>query len=173
MKREEHLNRIQEADKAYYDDAATIMEDEEYDALRDDYIQKYGIQDLEYVPGGTVTSRKFRHLVEVISLDKVDEDDVKNLDDEIKRLTPLVIEPKYDGITIVAYPKEDGSYFFVTRGNGREGAGGKVVNSVSGRTDYLVITDSDSQSTKARKARELGVQFVTPELLEYMFKKEE
>ena len=121
MEREKHLNKIREADKAYYDNAAPIMEDEEYDAFRNDYIKKYGIQDLEYVPGSTITSRKFGHPVEVISLGKVEIDDVKRLEAEIKRLSPIVVEPKYDGITVVAYPKEDGSYFFVTRGNGQEG----------------------------------------------------
>ena len=121
MKKEEHLKKIREADKAYYDDAAPIMEDSEYDTLRSSYIQKYGVQDLEYVPGGTITSKRFKHPIEVISLGKVEIDDVKKLEAEIKRLSPIVVEPKYDGITVVAYPKEDGSYFFVTRGNGQEG----------------------------------------------------
>lgn len=121
MEREEHLKKIRTADKAYYDDAAPIMEDSEYDTLRNSYIQKYGVQDLEYVPGGTITSKRFKHPIEVISLGKVEIDDAKRFEAEIKRLSPIVVEPKYDGITVVAYPKKDGSYFFVTRGNGQDG----------------------------------------------------
>ena len=97
------------------------MTDQEYDALRTDYIEKYGSDDLNYVPGNSITSRKFKHPIEVTSLAKVDEDEVAKLKSEIKRLGSVVIEPKYDGLTVVAYPKEDGSYFFVTRGSGNEG----------------------------------------------------
>ena len=121
MTREEQLNAIKSADNAYYNLNNPTMTDQEYDALRTDYIEKYGSDDLNYVPGNSITSRKFKHPIEVTSLAKVDEDEVAKLKSEIKRLGSVVIEPKYDGLTIVAYPKEDGSYFFVTRGSGSEG----------------------------------------------------
>lgn len=121
MTREEQLNTIKSADNAYYNLNNPTMTDQEYDALRTDYIEKYGSDDLNYVPGNSITSRKFKHPIEVTSLAKVDEDEVAKLKSEIKRLGSVVIEPKYDGLTVVAYPKEDGSYFFVTRGSGSEG----------------------------------------------------
>lgn len=121
MTREEQLKAIKLADNAYYNLNNSIMTDQEYDALRTDYIEKYGSNDLNYVPGNSITSRKFKHPIEVTSLAKVDEDEITKLKSEIKRLGSVVIEPKYDGLTVVAYPKEDGSYFFVTRGSGSEG----------------------------------------------------
>lgn len=121
MKKDEHLKKIIEADIAYYDGAAPIMSDQEYDILRATYIARYGTEDLDYVPGKPVTTRRFRHPIEVTSLAKVDENDTEKLDAEIKRLSPVVLEPKYDGLTVVAYPDGRGSYFFVTRGSGIEG----------------------------------------------------
>lgn len=121
MTREEQLKAIKLADNAYYNLNNPTITDQEYDALRTDYIEKYGSDDLNYVPGNSITSRKFKHPIEVISLAKVDEDEITKLKSEIRRLCSVVIEPKYDGLTVVAYPKEDGSYFFVTRGSGSEG----------------------------------------------------
>lgn len=121
MTREEQLNIIKSADNAYYNLNNPTMTDQEYDVLRADYIEKYGSDDLNYVPGNSITSRKFKHPIEVTSLAKVDEDEVAKLKSEIKRLGSVVVEPKYDGLTVVAYPREDGSYFFVTRGSGSEG----------------------------------------------------
>ncbi len=121
MTREDQLEIIKSADNAYYNLNNPTMTDQEYDVLRTDYIEKYGSDDLNYVPGNSITSRKFKHPIEVTSLAKVDEDEITKLKSEIKRLGSVVIEPKYDGLTVVAYPKEDGSYFFVTRGSGSEG----------------------------------------------------
>lgn len=121
MTRSEHLKRIVEADKAYYELARPIMSDEEYDALRSDYIEKYGSEDLDYTPGQTISQSRFKHPIEVTSLGKVDDSDTVSFDKEIERLSPLAVEPKYDGITVVAYPNPDGTYSFVTRGDGIEG----------------------------------------------------
>ena len=121
MTREEHLQYIKAADNLYYDLGKPSLSDAEYDALRNDYIEKYGAKDLNYTPGGIISSKKFRHPIPVTSLGKVDESDTAKFDAEISRLSPIVVEPKYDGLTIVAYPQVDGSYQFVTRGNGIEG----------------------------------------------------
>lgn len=121
MDRKEHLKKIKEADAAYYDNADPIMSDQEYDILRATYIARYGTEDLDYVPGKPVTTRRFKHPIEVTSLAKVDENDTKKLNAEITRLSPTVLEPKYDGLTVVAYPDGHGGYFFVTRGSGVEG----------------------------------------------------
>jgi DNA ligase (NAD+) len=47
--------------------------------------------------------------------------------------------------------------------------GGAVTNSVNKNTDYLVIQDVNSTSSKAKKARELGTKLISPEELEKMF----
>ena len=46
-----------------------------------------------------------------------------------------------------------------------EKAGGKEGKSVTGKTDYLVIQDVNSTSSKAIKAREVGTKLVSPEEL--------
>lgn len=121
MTKEEHLQQIKDADTAYYDGTDPIMSDQEYDILRATYIARYGTEDLDYVPGKPITTRRFKHPIEVTSLAKVDENDVEKYDAEIERLSPITIEPKYDGLTVVAYPDSNGGYFYVTRGSGVEG----------------------------------------------------
>jgi NAD-dependent DNA ligase OB-fold domain len=121
MTRKDHLKKIVEADNAYYELAQPIMSDEEYDAIRSDYIEKYGSEDLDYTPGQPMSQSRFKHPIKVTSLGKVDDSDAVSFDKEIERLSPLAVEPKYDGITVVAYPNPDGTYFFVTRGDGIEG----------------------------------------------------
>lgn len=46
-----------------------------------------------------------------------------------------------------------------------EAAGGKVVNSVSKKTDYLVNNDFSSKSSKNMRAQELGIPIITEEQL--------
>ena len=123
MTREEHLAAIKAADAAYYNADAPVMADSEYDKLRADYIAKYGAADLDYVPGEAAAAfSKFRHTVPVISLAKVKYDEERGkLETELRRLWPVLHEPKLDGLTVVAYPKSDGSCTFVTRGDGTTG----------------------------------------------------
>ena len=47
-------------------------------------------------------------------------------------------------------------------------AGGNVQSAVNSKTDFLVIADVNSTSTKARKARELRTELISPEQLETM-----
>jgi len=42
-------------------------------------------------------------------------------------------------------------------------AGASVTKSVTNKTTILVIADADSQSAKARKARELGIDLISPQ----------
>ena len=44
--------------------------------------------------------------------------------------------------------------------------GGTVSSSVSKNTDYLVIADPNSNSTKTQKARKLKIKLISPEELE-------
>ena len=101
-------------DDLYYNQDKPIISDYEYDALKNQYVELYG--EYDYVPGEAQFS-KFEHTELILSLDKVQISDTEKLRAEIDRLWPIVIEPKFDGLTIVAYPGQ----IFVTRGNGKIG----------------------------------------------------
>lgn len=49
--------------------------------------------------------------------------------------------------------------------NAIEERGGKVTDSVTSSTDYLINNDISSTSTKNKKAKELGVPIITEEQL--------
>lgn len=120
--KEQMLDKIKTADHAYYALDNPIMTDAEYDSLRAKFIKTYGIRDLNYVPGEVSNDFiPFKHQVPVISLSKIKRTDTDKFLKEIKKLWPVVYEPKIDGLTVVAYPNKDGSCKFVTRGNGKIG----------------------------------------------------
>ena len=122
MTREEHLQAIKDADAAYYNQDNPLLTDSEYDRLRAEYIALYGPADLDYVPGDANKGfAHFRHPYPVVSLDKVKQGEDARLLALLRKLWPVVHEPKIDGLTVVAYPQPDGSYRFVTRGSGELG----------------------------------------------------
>lgn len=122
MNREELLFAIKAADKAYYEDDAPTITDEAYDALRKEYIDKYGASDLDYTPGAVAKDFvPFHHPIPVTSLAKIKDGETEKLHKWREKLSPVVLEPKYDGLTVVAYPQKDGSYKYVTRGSGTDG----------------------------------------------------
>ncbi len=96
------------------------MSDAEYDALRGDYLAKYGSKDLEYVPGADLGGKKFAHPSPAKSLGKIDELETDKLIKYLDQFQPAVIEPKLDGCSIVVYPQA-GQPVYVTRGGGNEG----------------------------------------------------
>lgn len=123
MTRGEHLAAIKQADHEYYDLDNPSMSDADYDELRRSYIDQYGAEDLNYVPGNVTDGfEKFRHPTPVTSLGKWTKgvDSEEDLKAQVKKLWPVEVQPKYDGLTVVAYPNDDGSCRFVTRGLGGE-----------------------------------------------------
>lgn len=123
MTREEHLAAIKQADHEYYDLDNPTLSDAEYDKLRRSYIDQYGTEDLNYVPGNVSEGfEKFKHPTPVTSLGKWTKgvDDEKDLLAQVEKLWPVEVQLKYDGLTVVAYPNTDGSCEYVTRGLGGE-----------------------------------------------------
>ena len=124
MDKEQWLNAIKEADKAYYELDSPIISDSDYDTLRNGYIEKYGDNDLNYVPGKVVGEFiSFKHPTPVISLAKIKARDVDGLEKWFNKLQRIALEPKLDGLTVVAYPgkTKDSPFTYVTRGSGVEG----------------------------------------------------
>ncbi len=143
MTREEHLAAIKKADREYYELDNPVLADEEYDALRRSYIDKYGAEDLNYVPGSAAGDfDKFSHPHPVTSLSKWTKgvDSEADLVKKITELWPVVIQPKYDGLTVVAYPNADGSCRFVTRGLG--GRIGEVLPNFISRYEGAGVNNS-------------------------------
>lgn len=62
----------------------------------------------------------FKHPTPVTSLAKIKAGDLDELHRWREMLDTIVIEPKFDGLTVVAYP-QNGKWIFVTRGSGVEG----------------------------------------------------
>lgn len=102
-------------DDLYYNQDNPQLSDIEYDALKNQYVELYG--EYNYVPGeASADSIKFEHPVRVTSLDKVQVTEIDKLTAHLKRLWPVIIQPKMDGLTLVSYTDKD-----VTRGNGSIG----------------------------------------------------
>lgn len=115
MSTEQLKKLVEYHDDLYYNKSTPEITDSEYDALRDKLLS-VGKQSLDYVPGdSTGEFVRYMHTHPITSLEKVNEEE--KLRSHIKRLLPVIIEPKFDGLTIVSY--ESGRK--VTRGNGEIG----------------------------------------------------
>lgn len=115
MSQEELKQLLQTYDDAYYNNDKSLISDYEYDALKNEYVEKYG--EYEYVPGeASKDSKKYTHTTNVSSLAKLQITDEDGIRKELERLWPVAIQEKMDGLTMVTYHDED-----VTRGNGQIG----------------------------------------------------
>lgn len=145
--------KIQAADKAYYDDDKPIMTDEEYDKLKRSYEEEYGA--LDYVPGNFKEGfEQFTHPVPLLSLNKLFDDDSdinSKISDIAKKFSTICLQPKIDGLTVAAYPNADGSYKFVTRGRG----------GVTGEVLPAFIPSLSGTNMKAGKFSVRGEAFIT------------
>lgn len=107
-------NQLDYHDNLYYNQDSPELSDAEYDALKKEYLKLTNQQEYNYVPG-EAQFKKFTHKFPIKSLGKINT--IEQAREEIKRLYPVVIEPKYDGLTIVIYPEGKA----VTRGSGTIG----------------------------------------------------
>ena len=115
MNQEELLKLLNKYEQAYYSGEA-LVSDEEYDALKEQYVSQYG--EYDFVPSeGDTGFKRVKHLYPLKSLDKVQLSDKTKLRKELERLWPVVIMPKFDGLSIEIQP----NLKFITRGNGEEG----------------------------------------------------
>lgn len=115
MNQEELLKLLNKYEQAYYSGEA-LVSDEEYDALKEQYVSQYG--EYDFVPSeGDTGFKRVKHLYPLKSLDKVQLSDKTKLKKELEKLWPVVIMPKFDGLSIEIQPELK----FITRGNGEEG----------------------------------------------------
>lgn len=141
------LNKLKELlayhDDLYYNKDAPELDDIEYDALKARYMQLSG-GEYEYVPGEASSDlKKVAHTVPIRSLEKVHtEEQVRAA---VTRLWPIIVEPKFDGLTIVGYPGTTRSAgMLTTRGNGTIGenvtATAIKINGINrvNKVDYIV-----------------------------------
>ena len=122
MDRIDKRSFLSKLDGAYYNDDNPLVNDSEYDEYKEMYIKEYGENDFNFVPG-TISNEfvSYKHTYPVISLAKIKNGEKSLLEKWTKKLSPLVLEPKIDGLTIVAYPDKKGKCIYVTRGNGING----------------------------------------------------
>lgn len=115
MNQQEFLNLLKKYEEAYYS-GEPLVSDEEYDVLKEQYVSQYG--EYDFVPSeGNTGFKRVKHLYPLKSLDKVQLSDKTKLRKELERLWPVVIMPKFDGLSIEIQP----NLKFITRGNGEEG----------------------------------------------------
>lgn len=115
MNQQDFLKLLKKYEEAYYS-GESLISDEEYDALKDQYVNLYG--EYEHVPQeGNTGFKRVKHLYPLKSLDKIQLNDKAKLRKELERLWPVVIQPKFDGLSIEIQPDMK----FITRGNGEEG----------------------------------------------------
>jgi DNA ligase (NAD+) len=136
-KRLEQLrDEIRKHDRLYYDEAAPIISDREYDRLYKELVAlETQFPDLVTLDsptqrvGGTPLKafEQVSHLVPMLSLDNTySEDELKNFYARIRRLVPneqvpVVIEPKVDGVAVSLVYKNGRLRQAATRGDGNVG----------------------------------------------------
>ena len=136
-KRLERLrDEIRKHDRLYYDEAAPIISDREYDRLYKELVAlETQFPDLVTLDsptqrvGGTPLKafEQVSHLIPMLSLDNTySEDELKNFYTRIRRLLPneqipVVIEPKVDGVAVSLVYKNGKLRQSATRGDGNVG----------------------------------------------------
>lgn len=133
MTKEQLIQKIQEADQAYYSNGSSTLSDYEYDAM------KRALHELDpdnpllnsLGEGHTQGFAKYRHERRMLSLDKV-----KEVDSDENRYAELeawlesvdapaeavwLVEPKVDGVAAEALYENNKLVSVATRGNGDEG----------------------------------------------------
>ena len=119
LNKDEMLTLLRRYEEAYYSGESKVS-DEEYDALKAIYVEQYGEYDFVPNEGEVEHFVKTRHLHPLKSLDKYQINDEEGLRKELNRLWPIIIQDKFDGLSIeIQYV--DNKLKFITRGDGEIG----------------------------------------------------
>lgn len=105
---------------AYYSGESKVS-DEEYDSLKAMYIEQYGEYDFVPNEGEVEHFQKVKHLYPLKSLDKYQINNEEGIRKELKRLWPVIIQPKFDGLSIEIRYVQNTGLRFITRGDGEIG----------------------------------------------------
>lgn len=143
---EEYIKLLKKYEEAYYKGEPKIS-DEEYDILKAKYESKYG--EYEYVPseGNNTGFNKVKHIYPLLSLDKIQITEKDKLRKELERLWPVVIQPKFDGLSIEI--QSNGR--FITRGDGH--IGDDVTEQCMQIANIDIITDMLEESEEIESLR--------------------
>lgn len=96
-------------DDLYYNHDISEISDAEYDALRAQLAE----EEKDFVPGEAQEQfKKVEHKEPILSLGKANGEEA--LRKALEKLMPVLVEPKFDGLTLVKYPNKQ----IVSRGNG-------------------------------------------------------
>lgn len=116
MNRQKELELlIKKYDEAYYNQQETLISDQEYDKLKEEYLRLIG-EENDFVSGKINSKDKVKHTFRVSSLAKIKANEIDKLRKELEKLFPVIIQPKLDGISMVDYGNT-----FVSRGGGEYG----------------------------------------------------
>ena len=119
LNKDEMLTLLRRYEEAYYSGESKVS-DEEYDALKAIYVEQYGEYDFVPNEGEVEHFVKTRHLHPLKSLDKYQINDEEGLRKELNRLWPIIIQDKFDGLSIeIQYVNNQ--LKFITRGDGEIG----------------------------------------------------
>lgn len=116
LSKEAMLALLKNYEEAYYSGESKVT-DEEYDALKSNYVELYGEYDFVPNEGDTELFKKTKHIHPLKSLDKIQITEEEKLRKELARLWPVIIQPKFDGLSIEIAP----GIKFITRGDGEIG----------------------------------------------------
>lgn len=131
---------LQELDNAYYNKGEALVSDAEYDSLKTQYLKSINQNEYNYVPGEATSNSKVTHKYPILSLDKVQINDTETLRKRLIEIFPIVIQPKFDGLTGVYYGDND---IYATRGNAKIGDDITIkvkagVKGLGKRQDYII-----------------------------------
>lgn len=150
LNQEQLLQLLQQYEQKYYSGESEVS-DEEYDAIKDYYVTKFG--EYNFVPDeGDTGFIKIQHKYPLKSLSKVQVQQDMLLREHLTKLFPIIIEPKYDGLSIeIQRPSMNSNrIIFVTRGNGEIGDDvTKQCLQISGAKELYKLFDSSEQSFRA------------------------
>ena len=95
------MNRVEELkillekyDEAYYNQEQSLISDQEYDTLKEEYLSLGG---KDFVSGTILNGNKIQHTFHVSSLEKVKASETDKLREMLTKLFPVTIQPKLEG----------------------------------------------------------------------------